>query len=213
MAMDRGILEETMKLYYSPGACSLSPHIGLHELGLPHETVKVDLAKKLLPDGSDYRAVSPRGQVPALQLEDGTVITEGPAIVQYLADKKPDNSYLPKTGTIDRTKAQSWLNYVSTEIHKSFSPLFKPNTPDEYKKIARDNLANQFAWLDKELAGRSYLMGETFTAPDGYLFVVSNWAKLVGVDLAPYKNVLAFRDRVSKRPSVQHAMKHEGLIQ
>ncbi|MGL4495652.1 MAG: glutathione transferase GstA [Beijerinckiaceae bacterium] len=201
-----------MKLYFSPGACSLSPHIALHELGLDHSLVRVDLAKKVTETGADFRAINPRGQVPTLELDDGTVLTEGPAIVQYLADRKPDSSYMPKAGTIDRTRAQGWLNYVSTELHKSFSPLFRPNTPDEYKTIVRGNLANHFTWLDGELSGRPYLMGDTFTAPDAYLFVVSNWAKLVGVDIDGFKNVTAFRDRVGARPAVQAAMKDEGLI-
>lgn len=201
-----------MKLYYSPGACSLSPHIALHELGVAHETIKVDLAKKLLPDGSDFRAINPRGQVPTLQLDDGTVLTEGPAIVQYLADQKPDSTLMPKNGTVERSKAQSWLNYVSTELHKGYSPLFKPNTPDDYKTIARANLIAQYTYLDKELANRPYLNGDTFTAADAYLFVVSNWAKLVGVDIEGFKNVSALRDRVGARPAVQEAMKHEGLI-
>ena len=201
-----------MKLYISPGACSLSPHIALHELGLPHETAKVDLRAKKLADGSDYKAISPKGQVPALALDDGTLLTEGPAIVQYLADQKPDSGFMPKNGTVARYKAQSWLNYVSTELHKSFSPLFNPTTPDDYKAIVRDQLAAKFAWLDGELANRPYLLGDTFTAPDAYLFTVSNWGAMVGVDISGFKNLGAYRDRIGARPAVQAAMKHEGLI-
>src|SRR5687768_4805030 len=152
-----------MKLYYSPGACSLSPHIVLRELGLPFGLKKVNTKDKTVESGADYWKVNPKGYVPALELEDGQVLTEGPAIVQYLADQRPAAGLAPKPGSIERVRLQEWLNFLTAEIHKTFSPLFKPNTPEEYKKLAKDNLAARFDWLDKELAAGDYLMGKTFT--------------------------------------------------
>jgi glutathione S-transferase len=201
-----------MKLYYSPGACSLSPHIVLVEAGLPFEKVKADTKTKVLPDGSDYKAVNPLGYVPLLELDDGTRITEGPAIVQYIADKVPEKKLAPANGTLERTKLQTWLNFVTSELHKGFSPLFNPSMPEEAKKIFRERLGTRFAYLDKHLAGNEYLMGREFSVADAYLFVVSNWAGRVDVDLSPYANVLAYRKRVGARPAVQAAMKAEGLI-
>jgi glutathione S-transferase len=201
-----------MKLYYSPGACSLSPHIVLVEAGLPFEKVKADTKTKVLPDGSDYKAVNPLGYVPLLELDDGTKITEGPAIVQYIADKVPEKKLAPANGTLERTKLQTWLNFVTSELHKGFSPLFNPSMPEEAKKIFRERLGTRFAHLDKHLAGNDYLMGKEFSVADAYLFVVSNWAARVDVDLSPYANVLAYRKRVGARPAVQAAMKAEGLI-
>lgn len=201
-----------MKLYYSPGACSLSPHIVLNEAGLPYEAIKADTKTKVLPDGSDYRTVNPLGYVPLLELDDGTRIAEGPAIVQYIADKVPAKKLAPANGTLERTKLQTWLNFVSTELHKGFSPLFNPSMPDEAKKIFRERLATRFAHLDKQLADNEYLMGKDFSVADAYAFVVSNWAPRVDVDLSSYGNVLAWRKRVAARPAVQAAMKAEGLI-
>jgi glutathione S-transferase len=201
-----------MKLYFAPGVCSLSPHIVLNEAGLPFEKVKVDNKTKTMDGSGDYRGVNPLGYVPALQLDDGTIVTEGPAIVQYIADKVPDKKLAPPNGTLERTKLQTWLNFVTSELHKGFSPLFNPAMPEEAKKIFRERLATRFAHLDKHLAGNEYLMGKTFTVADAYLFVVSNWASRADVDLSPYPNVLAYRKRVSARPAVQAAMKAEGLI-
>jgi glutathione S-transferase len=201
-----------MKLYYSPGACSLSPHIVLNEAGLPFEKIKADTKTKVLPDGSDYRSVNPLGYVPLLELDDGTRITEGPAIVQYIADQVPAKKLAPPNGTMERVKLQSWLNFVTSELHKGFSPLFNPSMPDEAKKIFRERLGTRFAYLDQHLAGNDYLMGKDFTVADAYAFVVSNWAGRVDVDLSSYANVLAWRKRVGARPAVQEAMKAEGLI-
>jgi glutathione S-transferase len=200
-----------MKLYYSPGACSLSPHIVLREAGLAFDKVRADTKTKIMDGGGDYKTVNPLGYVPALQLDDGTLLTEGPAIVQYIADKVPDKRLAPANGTLERTKLQTWLNFVSTELHKGFSPLFNPNMPEEAKKIFRERLATRFAFLDKHLAGNEYLMGKAFSVADAYLFVVSNWASRVDVDLSPYGNVLAYRRRIGARPAVQAALQAEGL--
>ena len=201
-----------MKLYYSPGACSLSPHIVLLEAGLPFEKIKADTKTKVMDGGGDYKTVNPLGYVPLLELDDGTRITEGPAIVQYIADKAPGKKLAPANGTPERTKLQSWLNFVTSELHKGFSPLFNPAMPEESKKIFRERLATRFAHLDKHLASSDYLMGKDFSVADAYLFVVSNWAPRVDVDLSPYANLAAFRKRMSARPAVQAAMKAEGLI-
>ena len=201
-----------MKLYYSPGACSLSPHIVLNEAGLPFEKIKADTKTKVLPDGSDYRSVNPLGYVPLLELDDGTRITEGPAIVQYIADQVPAKKLAPPNGTMERVKLQTWLNFVTSELHKGFSPLFNPSMPDEAKKIFRERLGTRFAYLDKHLATNDHLMGKDFSVADAYAFVVSNWAGRVDVDLSSYANVLAWRKRVGARPAVQDAMKAEGLI-
>jgi glutathione S-transferase len=201
-----------MKLYFSPGACSLSPHIVLTEAGLPFEKVRVDNKTKTMEGGGDYRTVNPLGYVPALQLDDGTILTEGPAIVQYIADRVPDKNLAPPNGTMERTRLQMWLNFITSELHKSFSPLFNAAMPDEAKKIFRERLAARFAYLDKHLAGNEYLMGKAFSVADAYLFVVSNWASRVDVDLSPYANVLAYRKRVGARPAAQAAMKAEGLM-
>jgi glutathione S-transferase len=200
-----------MKLYFAPGACSLSPHIVSRELGIPLELQKVNTKDKSMEGGGDYRTINPKGYVPALELGDGQVLTEGPAIVQYLADQKPESGLAPKAGTIERYRLQEWLNFITSEIHKSFSPLFKPNTPDDYKKIARENLGARFEWLDKQLDGREYLMGK-FTIADAYLFTVVNWSGFVGLDLAKYPNLAAYQKRVAARPKVREAMKAEGLL-
>ena len=201
-----------MKLYYAPGACSLSPHIVARELGIDVELKKVNTKDKTIEGGGDYWKVNPRGYVPALELDNGQVLTEGPAIVQYLADQKPDAGLAPKAGTFERYRLQEWLNFLTSEIHKTFSPLFKPNTPEEYKAIAKENLAARFAWLDKQLAGRDYLMGSTFSVADAYLFTVVNWTLPMKIDLAPYPNLAAFQKRVAARPKVREAMQAEGLL-
>jgi glutathione S-transferase len=201
-----------MKLYYAPGACSLSPHIVAREAGIPLELKKVNTKDKTIEGGGDFRQINGKGYVPALELDNGDLLTEGPAIVQYLADQKPDAALAPKNGSPERYKLQEWLNFVTSEIHKGFSPLFKPNTPDEYKKIAKENLAVRFEWLDRQLAGKDYLTGKAFTVADAYLFTVVNWTNFVQIDLTPYPNIAAFQARVAARPKVREAMKAEGLI-
>lgn len=199
-----------MKLYYSPGACSLSPHIVSKEAGINIELKKVNLKEKLIEGGGDYWKVNPKGSVPALELDDGQVLTEGPAIVQYLADQKPDSGLAPKNGGVDRYKLQEWLNFLTSEIHKGFSPLFKPNTPEDYKTIAKEALAGRFKWLDKELGTREYLTGK-FSVADAYLFTLLNWTKPTKIDLSPYPNLSAYHARVGARPKVKEALQAEGL--
>ena len=201
-----------MKLYYSPGACSLSPHIVSREAGIALDLKKVNTRDKSIDGGGDYWRVNPKGYVPALELDDGQVLTEGPAIVQYLADQKPEAGLAPKAGSFERYQLQEWLNFISTEIHKQFSPLFKPNTPDEYKKVAKENLAARFAWLDKELGSREYLNGK-FSVADAYLFTLLKWTKPTQIDLAGWPNLVAYMSRIGARPKVQEALKAEGLLQ
>jgi glutathione S-transferase len=200
-----------MKLFYAPGACSLSPHIVLNEAGLKFDKVKVDTKSKAM-EGGDYRSINPLGYVPALELDDGTILTEGPAIVQWIADKVPDKKLAPASGSLERTKLQSWLNFISTELHKGFSPLFNPSMPDAAKQFFRERLATRFQHLDKHLADNDYLLGKAFSVADAYLFTVSNWAAHTGVDLSGFANVLAYRKRVGARAAVQAAMQAEGLI-
>lgn len=201
-----------MKLYYTPGTCSLSPHIILRETETPFELVKTDIRAKTVDGGSDFRTVNPNGYVPALALEDGTLITEGPAIVQYIADQAGAETLAPANGTLERTKLQSWLNFVSTELHKGFGPMFNPQMPEEAKTLFRDKLRERFAFLDKHFADNDYLMGNTFTLPDAYLFVVLRWGKPMKVDPAEFPNLKRFFDRVEARPAVQAALKAEGLL-
>jgi len=201
-----------MKLYYSPGACSLSPHIVSKEAGIALELQKVSTKDKTMEGGGDYWQVNGKGYVPALKLDDGQLLTEGPAIVQYLADRKPDSGLAPKNGTPERYRLQEWLNFITAEIHKGFSPLFRPNTPDEYKTISKENLAKRFDWLDQQLKGKDYLMGKTFTVADAYLFVVLGWTKPTGIDLSRWPNLAAYHARVAARPKVKEAMVAEGLI-
>ena len=201
-----------MKLYYSPGTCSLSPHIVLREAGLAFEPVLASTKTHQLADGTDYYTINPKGYVPVLELDNGERLTEGPAIVQYIADQVPAKKLAPPNGTMERVKLQTWLNFVTSELHKGFSPLFNPSMPDEAKKIFRERLGTRFAYLDKHLASNDYLMGKDFSVADAYAFVVSNWAGRVDVDLSSHANVLAWRKRVGARPAVQAAMKAEGLI-
>lgn len=201
-----------MKLYYTPGTCSLSPHIILRETETAFELVKTDIRAKTVDGGSDFRTVNPNGYVPALALEDGTLITEGPAIVQYIADQAGAETLAPANGTLERTKLQSWLNFVSTELHKGFGPMFNPQMPEEAKTLFRDKLRERFAFLDKHFADNDYLMGDTFTLPDAYLFVVLRWGKPMKVDPAEFPNLKRFFDRVEARPAVQAALKAEGLL-
>jgi glutathione S-transferase len=201
-----------MKLYFAPGACSLSPHIVARELGLPVQLQKVNTKDKSMEGGGDFWKVNPRGYVPVLELDNGERLTEGPAIVQYLADQKPEAGLAPKNGTMERYHLQEWLNFLTSEVHKQFSPLFKPNTPEEYKKIAKENLASRFGWLDQQLAGKDYLTGKQFTVADAYAFVLLGWTKPTQIDLSQWPNLQAFHKRVAARPKVKEAMQAEGLI-
>jgi glutathione S-transferase len=201
-----------MKLYYSPGACSLSPHIALHEAGLTFEAIAAPTKTHKLADGTDYYTINPLGYVPFLTLDDGKTLHEGPAIVQYIADQAPAKKLAPANGTYERYKLQEWLTFIGTELHKTFSPLFTPGTPEETKTAALDKLKNRLKWVDGELAGKQYLMGDDYSVADGYLFTVTNWGQYVGLDLAPFANVVAYRARVGARPAVLAAMKAEGLI-
>lgn len=200
-----------MKLYYSPGSSSLSPHIALREAGLAFEPVLASTKTHKLPDGTDYHAINPLGYVPLLELDDGMQLREGPAIVQYIADQAPMKNLAPPNGTLPRYRLQEWLNFMATELHRSFSPLFNAAMPDEGKQIYRDRLARRYEWLDGQLAGREYLMGDHFTVADGYLFTVTRWAKVMDIDLSRRANVLAHHERAAARPGVQEALKAEGL--
>ena len=201
-----------MKLYYSPGACSLSPHIVSRELGIPVELKKVNTKDKTVEGGGDYWKINGRGYVPALELDNGEILTEGPAIVQYLADQKPDAGFAPRAGSLERYRLQEWLNFLTSEVHKQFSPLFKPNTPEDYKPIAKQNIATRFDWLEQQLAGKEYLTGKQFTVADAYLFVLLNWTRPTQIDLSKWPNLAAFQKRVGARPKVKEAMQAEGLL-
>ncbi|MFL5271346.1 MAG: glutathione transferase GstA [Anaeromyxobacteraceae bacterium] len=200
-----------MKLFYSPGACSLSPHIVLRELGLAFDLEKVDTKAGKTEKGADFRAVNPKGYVPALQLDDGQVLTEGPAIVQYLADKKPEAKLVPPAGSMERYRLAEWLNYLTSEMHKSVGGLFNPKMPEEFKAVTREAIAGKFDYLTKQLQGRTFLTGETFTVADAYLFVILGWTKYVGIDLAKWPVLQAYVGRIAGRPAVQAALKAEGL--
>ena len=200
-----------MKLYFSQGACSLSPHIVLREAGVPFELVRVHLGSKKTADGADFRAINPKGYVPTLMLGDGQILTEGPAIVQYIADLRPESGLAPPAGTMERYRLQEWLTFIGTELHKNFSPLFNPAATDDAKEAARANLARRLPIAAQVLEGRPYLTGEAFTVADAYLFTVLTWTRLVDVDLSPWPSLGAYLERVGARPSVQAAMEAEGL--
>jgi glutathione S-transferase len=201
-----------MKLYYFPGACSLSPHIVLLEAGLPHTMVKIDSKTKQTESGADYLAVNSKGAVPALQLDDGRVLTEGPAVVQYLADLKPESGLAPRAGTFERYQLMEILNYLTSEVHKSFSPLFNPASSAEVKETAVTNLAKKFDWLSGFLGKKPFLLGNTFTVADAYLFTLLNWTGHVKIGLDKWPVLAEFKARIAKRPKVIEAMKAEGLI-
>ncbi|HXZ47940.1 MAG TPA: glutathione transferase GstA [Usitatibacter sp.] len=201
-----------MKLYYSPGACSLSPHIVLRELAEPFELVKVDTKSKTFDGGGDFLAVNGKGYVPVLELDGGERLTEGPAIVQYVADRHPGSGLAPPPGTLERVRLQEWLNFITSELHKGFSPLFSPETPEDYKPVARKRLAMRFDWLSKQLANRPYLTGERFTVADAYLFVILGWTGYVGMKLDDWPVLAAYRARIAQRAAVREAMKAEGLV-
>lgn len=200
-----------MKLYYSPGACSLSPHIVAQEAGVALQLVKVDTKTKRTESGADFLAVNPKGYVPTLELGNGEVLTEGPAIVQYLADLKPASGLAPANGTLARYRLQEMLGYINSELHKSYSPLFKPDTPEATRQERKDYLRRRYALLDAVLVKQPWLLGEQFTAADAYLFTVTNWARHVELDLSDFAGIQAFQQRAAERPAVQAAMDAEGL--
>jgi glutathione S-transferase len=200
-----------MKLYYSPGACSLSPHIALHESGLPFQTVLASTKSHKLQDGTDYYTINPKGYVPLLELDDGTRLAEGPAIVQFIADQAPDKQLAPAAGTLQRYRLQEWLTFIGTEIHKQFSPLFSPAMPEEAKAMFRQKVQDRLAYVDRQLAGRDYLLGDKFSVADGYLYTVTRWAAPLKLDISGLSNLNAFMARMGARPAVQQALKAEGL--
>jgi glutathione S-transferase len=201
-----------MKLYYAPGACSLSPHIVLLEAGLPFTLEKVDLKTKKTEKGTDFLTINSKGGVPALQLDNGQVLTEGPAVVQYLADLKPETGLAPPPGSFERYRLMELLNYITSELHKSFGALFNPGISADWKAATLANLDKKFQWLTTYLGNKSYLMGDTFTVADSYLFTILSWSKHFDIDLAKYHALTAYLARVGHRPKVQEALKAEGLI-
>lgn len=201
-----------MKLYYSPGACSLAPHIVLREAGLPFELEKVNLGTKQTETGADYRAINPKGYVPTLQLDNGEVLTEASVVMQYLADQAPEKQLLPAAGTMERYRVVEWLNFISTEVHKSLGMLFKPGLPEETKQMMLALAGTRLDLVEKQLQGRDYLTGNQFTVADAYLSTVLGWSRLLRFDLARWPTVQAYLQRVAARPAVQAAMVAEGLI-
>ena len=201
-----------MKLYYSPGACSLSPHIVANEAGIPLDLVKVDTKTKTFAREGDFWDVNPKGYVPALELDDGEVLTEGPAIVQYLADRAPHAELAPANGSFERVRLQETLNYLTSEIHKSYSPLFRPDVLPAVREERLAYLTKRYALVEKQLEGRKYLSGDRFTVADAYLFTLTRWARVVKLDLSGFPNLEAFQKRVGSRKAVLEAMRAEGLI-
>ena len=200
-----------MKLYFSPSACSLSPHIALREAGLDFELVRVDLkSHTVVADGSDFSKINPKGYVPVLELDDGTRLSEGPAIVQYIADLKPDAGLAPKAGTLARYRLQEWLAFINSEVHKGFGPLFRPTTPDAYKTIARENLVSRLGFVAAHLEQNPFLLGDQFSVADGYLFTVLNWGQWTGIDIQQWPSLVAFQARVADRPAVKAALAAEA---
>lgn len=202
-----------MKLYYFPGACSLSCHIALREAGFDPEIEKVDTKTKTTKGGADYGALNPKGYVPTLVLDDGKTLTEATAILQYVADRKPEAKLAPPPGSAERYRLMEWLNFIATEIHKGHTPLFRhASLSDEAKQLFKDDLAMRFDYLAKELEGRPYLMGDHYTVADAYLFTVLGWPRYVGIDIGKWPALKAYTQRIAARPAVQAAMKAEGLI-
>lgn len=199
-----------MKLYFSPEACSLSPHIVLRELGLPFTLVKVDTKSKKTADGADFLAINPKGYVPVLELDNGQRLTEGPAIVQYLADRKADAGLVPANGTFERYRLQEWLNFITSEIHKSFSPLFNDAMPDAAKAIFKDKIAQRFGQIEKTLAKQDYLLGANLSVADVYLFVVARWSRYFDIDLGRWPALAKFMGRIEQRASVKAALNAES---
>lgn len=200
-----------MKLYYSPGACSLSPHIVAREAGIPIELIKVNLAAGKTEDGGDYRQVNPKGYVPLLTLDNGERLSEGPAIVQYIADQAAGKNLAPANGSMARYRLQEWLNFITSELHKGFSILFNKAMPEEAKAVMRAKLGERLGWINQQLEGKTFLMGDQFTVADAYLFTVTGWGKLVGVDVTRFPVLVAYLGRIAARPAVQQALKAEGL--
>jgi len=201
-----------MKLFYSPGACSLSPHIVAREAGIDVQLEKVDTKSHTYNGGSDFFKVNPKGYVPALEIDAGQILTEGPAIVQYLGDRKPESGIVPPAGSVDRYRLQEMLGYINSEIHKTYSPLFNKATSEDTANERREYLKKRYAYLEGILATKQYLVGGKFSAADAYLFTVTNWAQYVKLDLAGFPNLQEFQKRVAARPAVQQAMKEEGLL-
>ena len=201
-----------MKLYYSPGACSLSPHITLIESGLAFEPVLASTKTHQLQDGTDYYGINPKGYVPLLELDDGQRLSEGPAIVQYIADQVPAKKLAPAAGTMERYRVQEWLNFITSELHKGIGGIFNPAMPEEAKALMRAKALDRLKYVDAQLEGKDYLMGAAFTVPDAYLFTVTNWTKFTGIDISGLKNLGAFMARMAARPAVQQALKAEGLL-
>ena len=201
-----------MKLYYSPGACSLSPHIALLEAGLSYDLVKVDLKAKKLENGDDFLKINPKGQVPVLALDNGELVTEGPVIVQMIADKVAARNLAPARDSDARYKLQEWLTYINSEVHKSFGPMFSPLLADDAKAFFKDRVMGKFKYIDGALAGNDYLMGKQFTVADGYLFTMLSWADRMKFDLSAMPNLLAYKARVGARPKVQEELTKEGLM-
>jgi glutathione S-transferase len=198
-----------MKLYFSPGACALHPQIALREAGLNFEMVRVDLRAHKLHDGSDFYAINPKGYVPVLELDDGSRLTEGAVIDQFVADKNPQAKILPPAGTIERVRVQEWLHFIGTEIHKQFSPLFNPQLPENEKVAQRTKIGHRFDYIEKELGTKPYLLGDTFTVADGYLFNMLRWTQFTGIDLAKWPVLAAYSARVEARPAVKAALEAE----
>jgi glutathione S-transferase len=200
---------DDMKLYFSPGACSLSPHISLHEAGLAHQAVLAPTKTHRLPDGTDYYAINPLGYVPLLALDDGPRLREGPAIVQYIADQVPHKNLAPANGTLARYRLQEWLSFISTELHKNFGPLFSPDTPDAFKETCKQKLVKRLTWVDGEIAGRDFLLPGGFSVADPYLFVILTWAEKMALPIGDLRNLAAFQQRMADRPSVRQALQME----
>lgn len=200
-----------MKLYYAPGACSLAPHIIANEADLPIELVRVDGKTKMTEHDEDFLAISPNGYVPAITLDSGETLTEAQLVVQYLADQKPESGLMPRAGEFARYRAQQWLAFISSEIHKAFGPFFKPGTPEETKAANREHLTKRLSFVNEQLEGKTYLMGDAFTAPDAYLWTVLGWVQYTGLDLANFPNLQNFRTTVAARPAVIKTLQEEGL--
>jgi len=201
-----------MKLYYSPGACSLASHIALYETGLPFEIDRLIKTTKMTIGGENFMQVNPKGYVPALRLDDGSVLTEGAAVLQYIADQQPDAGLAPGAGTMERYRLQEWLTFISSELHKSFGPFFIKETPEEVKANLRNLLTKRLSYVETQLANKPYLMGDHFTVADAYLFVVAGWSNHIGFDLSPFPRINDYLARIAARPAVQAAMKAEGLL-
>ncbi len=200
-----------MKLFYAPGACSLSPHIALLEAGIQFDLEKVDFSKKMTSMG-DFTKINPKGYVPALMLDNGELLTEGAVIVQYIADQKPEKNLMPKVGTFERYRTQEWLNFISTELHKGFSPLFNKTAPEETKAVAREKLHTRLDYVSQHLTKNHFLMGSQYTVADAYLFTVLTWSEHVKVDITKLQGLMGFMERMKSRPATHTALKAEGLL-